>query len=276
MLRVHPICVCFLLLITIACLPLTAQEVQEANDQAEQRKARMETMKQIMSKVQVFVLLEEGEEELKRSDQAVTHYRDDTRDYEDGTLWAFTRNGRPLVLTTCYTRDVNRNVWTHATTSLTDRPMRCTQNGLPIWTPLTAGVRFKPLPDGPDIATKATSRQQQIRQLARRFKAWQFWNPDNQRSDLRRQPRPIMEYADPSADIVAGAAFLFTHGINPELVLLIEAAGEPEPKWRYSFAKIGSAEFHATLDDAEVYQSDRAPGVVGRLFDPYFMFFSRM
>lgn len=271
---------CIFIALYVACAATagSAEDEDQASSESQARKQRQEVMRVVMSKVRVFEKLNDKEVELDRGDQAITHYSDSTRDYEDGTLWAFTRNGRPLALTTCYTRDVNTGRWIHATTSLSTNPLRCTQNDAVIWTPRTAGITFAPLPDAPDApdaATGATRLSQQIRQVARRFEAWQFWDPDNQRYELRRQARPAIEYTDKSTGVAAGAVFLFTHGVNPELVLLIEAVGQEKPTWRYAFAKIGAAEFHATLDGREVYESDRAPGVVGRWTDPYFMFFSR-
>lgn len=265
-----------LTLLLVCCPNASAQDnAAEDNSEKKEREQRMEVMKAVMRKVRVFEKLNGEEVELKRSDRAVTHYSDNTRDYEDGTLWAFTRDGRPLALTTCYTTNINSGKWIHATTSLSANPLRCTQDHVDIWSPEKSGVTFQPLPDAPDVSGNDARLRGQARQLAQRFQAWQFWDPDNQRYELRLQARPVIEYTDPSSNVAAGAAFLFTHGVNPELVLLVEAVKEKEPGWQYAFAKIGSAEFHATLDDREVYSSDRAPGVIGRPTDPYCMFFSR-
>ena len=61
--------------------------------------------------------------------------------------------------------------------------------------------------------------------------------------------------------IVVGSLFLFTRGIAPELLVVIEVAEHDSGlNWRYGFAKLGSAEFHASLDGEELYFSNRAPG----------------
>lgn len=263
-----------LLFLSIANV-LAQDNAAEENGEKKEHEQCMEVMKTVMSRVRVFEKLNGEEVELKRSDRAITHYSDNTRDYEDGTLWAFTRDGRPLALTTCYTTNINSGKWIHATTSLSSNPLRCTQDVVDIWSPEQSGVTFRPLPDVPEVSANDDRLRRQARQLAQRFQAWQFWDPNNQRYELRLQARPVIEYSDPSSDVAAGATFLFTHGVNPELVLLVEAVNGKEPGWQYAFAKIGSAEFHATLDDREVYSSNRAPGVIGRPTDPYFMFFSR-
>jgi hypothetical protein len=134
-------------------------------------------------------------------------------------------------------------------------------------------VEYRSLPDARPPDSTSTRRRLQLRQVARRFKAHQFWKPDNQRFELRLSPRPVMVYSDESAGVLDGGVFLFTYGVSPALVLVVEAVGgEKTASWRYAIAKNGSAEFHVSLDDEEVYQSPRALGVVGRSVDPYFLF----
>lgn len=98
-----------------------------------------------------------------------------------------------------------------------------------------------------------------MRQLATRFTAHQFWDPDNQRSELRLLPHPAHRYQDPAAGLLDGALFLFCHSTNAELILLIEATkqGHAAPAWRYALARLGHAEFHALLDGREVWQAGR-------------------
>jgi hypothetical protein len=62
--------------------------------------------------------------ELKRGEKPVTHFNDNVRQYEDGTLWAFTRNSRPVGLMTCYTNDSRTRRWWHAVASLSTNPLR--------------------------------------------------------------------------------------------------------------------------------------------------------
>ena len=71
-----------------------------------------------------------------------------------------------------------------------------------------------------------------------------------------------------------GAAFVLAHGTNPEVIQLIEARGGSgrATEWRYSLARMGSAEFHVELDGAEVWSRPRTPGVVGFPTDPYWLF----
>ena len=63
-------------------------------------------------------------------------------------------------------------------------------------------------------------------------------------------PRPIDRYADPAKEQVDGAIFVFAHGTNPEVMVLIEAQGT-SPKtasWRYAVAPLTVALFDVRLD----------------------------
>jgi hypothetical protein len=138
------------------------------------------------------------------------------------------------------------------------------------------GVKFRSFTNSPEVATTERARLLQMRSLARRFTAHQFWDPNNQRFELRLLARPVHQYRDPESGLLDGAIFIFTHGTNPELLLLIEALqSRSSASWQYALVRIGSAEFHAELDGQEVWQEPRAPGVIGRPTDPYCMFRSR-
>ena len=274
--RTHP--VCCLIVLAAAC-GAHAQEVKKAADEkaadekAAARQQRLDVMKSLVKQIQVFESRDGEMVELQRSPDPVTRFNDNAREYKDGTLWAFGRGGRPRSLMTCFTNDQDGVVWWHANISLSSSRLRCTQSGQVTWSPLVGGLKLQELPKGPTPAATSVQRRQQIRNISRRFAAWQFWDPNNQRFDLRRLARPVLQYRDKEAGVVEGALFLFTHGVNPELVLLIELKQEDgKLSWQYAVSKIGSAEFHATLDDREVYQSGRAPSVVGLPFSTYHMF----
>ncbi len=110
-----------------------------------------------------------------------------------------------------------------------------------------------------------------MKELADRFTAHQFWDPNNQRSELRLLPQPAHRYQDSAAGLLDGALFLFCHSTNAELILLIEAArqNDAEPAWRYALARLGHAKFHALLDGREVWQAARVQ--VPAASDPYYL-----
>ena len=238
-----------------------------------EHKRRMATMSKLIGEIRIFEQFDGREVELERSAMPVTHFKDDVRGFMDGTLWAFTRNGRPIALIKCSTKDSNSQLWWHTCASLSTNPLRCERANRTVWMPQEPGVEYHDLRPASPPASTSTRRRLQIRQLARRFSAHQFWNPDNQRFELRLSPRPILVYSDESNGVVDGGVFIFTHGVTPALALIIEAVGDKtDMSWRYAVAKQGSAEFGVLLDDEQVYQSPRALGVTGRSMDPYFLF----
>jgi hypothetical protein len=113
-----------------------------------------------------------------------------------------------------------------------------------------------------------------MKEIARRFTAHEFWDPDNSRFELRLLVQPVHRYRDERLGILDGAAFVLAHGTNPEAILLVEAHRAQPTQWRYSLARLGSAELHAELDGREVWKRERTPGVVGSPTDPYWLFVS--
>ena len=248
-------------------------QAPEAEDVEAQRTARMDAMRDIMGRIEIYDSRDGKQRKLKMVERPLTHHNDASRRYQDGTTWAYGDQGRPVALITCQTSDAKSGQWWNAATSLSDQTFRAERSGGRFWSPSKAGVEFKPVPNSPKPADSVRRRLIQMRQIARRFTAHQFWDPNNQRYQLRMLPQPMYRYSDPDRGQVDGTIFVFSYNINPEMVLVIEAvAGQTEPTWKYALAKLGSAEFHAHLDGAEVWKEPRAPGVRGRPNDPYYLF----
>ncbi|AMV20845.1 hypothetical protein [Planctomyces sp. SH-PL14] len=213
---------------------------------------------------------------LDRIEKPLITYGDPVRQNDNGTLWAWGRAGRPKCFLELYQSDENRGFWIHAV-SLTSTDLVEMRAPLsPRWTPKAAA--FKPAPiTGPPIGDSERVRLRQMKEIAGRLKAHEFWDPDNSRYELRLLIQPVHRYADPAAGILDGTVFVFAHGTNPEILVLIEATG-PEPAsatWKLAAARMGSAELHLSLGDEEVWSAPRTPNVVGRPEDPYWLFLSR-
>ena len=128
------------------------------------------------------------------------------------------------------------------------------------WEPTEPGLVPQKSPKAPAVAGEANRRLQQMRELARSFKAHEFYAPwppyVPDRYELRLLPQPILRYDDPDAGLIDGAVFLLVYGRNPEIVLTIEAnrAEGSEPTWTYSLGRMSSAELYVNLDDREVWK----------------------
>ncbi len=249
------------------------QSTEPDENNAAARKARLELMTKMMDQTSIFV--GEDRKEVMRIKTPLMRHNDASRNYKDGTLWAFGEQGRPKVMMILQPDSSVTDRWWHSATSLCEQPVEGKVSGRQVWATEEAGLQFEDLKDAAPPKKSRVLRLAQMRKIASRFKAHQFWEPDNQRFQLRLLRQPVHRYEDPKAGIIDGAILGFMVNVHPELLLVLEATGDDRAsKWRYAFVKIGSAEFHGLLDGKEVYKSDRAIGVLGRPSDSYRMFAS--
>jgi hypothetical protein len=140
------------------------------------------------------------------------------------------------------------------------------------WQPTQPAFEQKTLEDVVEPQDKTVARKRQIKALATKFSACEYFLPGHTRHELRLLPHPLYEYEDESANILDGALFAFVHGgSNPEAILLIEAIGSETkpPVWRFGFVRLSHAELHAEFDGKEVWTQRRVEGMQ-RTTSPYF------
>jgi len=201
-------------------------------------------------------------------------FGDPSRRHTNGTLWAFGKSGRPVAFLELFQGLEANSQWCHAVTLTGTDQVRLNTPVDTFWEPKKTQIEPQLIPDAPVPAGKESLRLRQLKQLSRRFMAHEFWDPDNSRFELRLLVQPIHRYQSPTLKIHDAAVFVMANGTNPEIVILIEALGDtlPNSRWHYSFAPMGSAEFHVELDGKPVWKRDRAPGVIGAPNDPYWLF----
>ncbi len=208
-------------------------------------------------------------------DRPLLTYGDSARANENGTLWAFGKSGRPAAFLELFHRTGGKT-WTHAVTLTSGQLVVMTTSLHARWAPEKIQIEPTRLPGASPPHAKQAMRTRQMKELARRFTAHEFWNPENSRFELRLLVQPVHRYSDAKTGLHDGAVFILAHGTNPEVILLIEALGErlETARWHYSLARVGSAELHVELDGKEVWKRERTPGVVGKSSDPYWLFLS--
>ena len=195
--------------------------------------------------------------------EPIYRFDDPARAFGDGTIWGFGRSGRPAAIFCVslakWSRD--RPIWLHEFTSLADGPVKAASqhpSGPWAWNTREPGVAFQPIAGAPRPAETAARRLGQMKELTRRFKAFEQEHPERNdpadRFELRLLPQPIHRYRDPDQGVVDGALFLLSYGRNPEIALVIEARrdGESDPMWAYSLARIAGARLRVSIDDREV------------------------
>ncbi|HEV3338759.1 MAG TPA: hypothetical protein VG125_00335 [Pirellulales bacterium] len=208
--------------------------------------------------------------------QPLLSFGDSARVHNNGTLWAWGKQGRPVAFLELFQQPQQNGRWIHAVT------LAGTANvtlDIPLtgrWQPKTTTFEPAALDGSATPAAKEPARLRQLKDAARRFTAHEFWDPNRSRYELRLLVQPVHRYADPTAGVQDGAVFVFAHGTNPECLLLIDAAGESleSARWSYALVRSGDAELHVELDGREVWKCDRAAHVGDVRSSPYWVFLS--
>jgi hypothetical protein len=228
-------------------------------------------MKALAEKVQVTPADQPDAKALPLIADALYRYDDPTREMNDGSLWAYGRTGRHALLLTLakYRHPDGARSWIIEWNSLSDQ--KITAKGLAFpFTPNKPGLEFKAIAGVPAPDKNPTIRTRQIRDLAHRFTGFEYFSDSPY--ELRLLPHPVHRYSNPDQGIVDGGLFLFTHGGNPEVVLVLEArqAGGEEA-WSYAFSRIAYAELRIKLDDEEVWKVAQLKGNEIGPTDPYWL-----
>jgi hypothetical protein len=184
---------------------------------------------------------------------ALHRWNDPTREFSDGTLWVWRSTGRPIAALAI---ELYPEKWALEFVSLSNELVEAADDQVR-WTPRTAGVTFREIPDAPAPAAGEAERLRQMRDLLKRFSAREFWDVTSQHYALRLLAHPIDRYADADAGLVDGAIFMFANGTNPEVLLLIEARrqGNGPMSWSYAAAPLTTAAPTLRLDRTDVWTS---------------------
>lgn len=254
----------------LAVLPGTVRAQETEQQKAEEEKARLAVAVEHMKSF-VARLAGDDDKELELKEQPVLTFGDSTRGNQNGSLWVLGTKGRPQAFIELF-KQAEVADWTH-TATLTGKDriiVKTPRSGQ--WKPEKSQIEPAAIADAPIPEAKKAARLRQIRELARRFTAHEFWNPNNSRFELRLLAQPIHRYSDEKQELVDGAAFVLANGTNPEVILLIEALGKDTKaaRWHYSLARAGSAELHVELDGKEVWKCPRS---FGNANDVYFLFY---
>ncbi len=214
---------------------------------------------------------------LKLSERALLTFGDAARDHEAGTLWVWSSGGRPVAMMELFRATGDDKLWLHALTMTSPKLVRMKANSGAMWSPKKSDFAPKALPGELGVGDKPAMRLRQMKDLARRFTAHEFWDPNNSRFELRLLTQPVHRYVDVENNVLDGAVFVFAHGTNPEVLMLLEAVGADAAtaQWQYSFARSGSAEMHVELDGKQVWLRERPPGITGTPNDSYWLFSAR-
>jgi hypothetical protein len=237
---------------------------EKARLQAAQRHVRQLDLRRVDADSQLIELI----------DHPLLSFGDPARMHQRGSFWGWQPTGRPAAFLELWQNADQPELWRHSITLSSSERVSLDAAMAGRWTPPQTPLETPAISDGPAPAKDESGRLRQLRELARRFTAHEFWDPDNSRFELRLLAQPVHRYSEPAGGIQDGAVFILAHDTNPEIVLLIEAHGESAASshWHYTLVPTSSAEVHVELDGKEVWHRPRAPGIVGGPTQSYWLF----
>ncbi|HLJ10391.1 MAG TPA: hypothetical protein VKU82_04345 [Planctomycetaceae bacterium] len=206
------------------------------------------------------IKLQGRQDKLTLRDEPLLHWGNPARTGEDGAVFVWMLDGRPEVIGSVFTyRLPNAIRRKHEYHSLAAGPLTAEYRGARVWSPKTAGVTFRPIPDAPAPAETPRLRLTQMKNMARDFSA-RMVDLEGQQSDLRLIPQPLIRYEPKDKSILDGALFSFSIGTDPEVILLIEAreAGD-RLAWHYAFARFHYVNLTVNYKDSEVWHAKALP-----------------
>lgn len=209
-----------------------------------------------------------AEEPSKPITHPLFRYDDQARHIAEGGIWAW-GVGRPVAMIKSWRNADGRRTRAF---SLTSEEL-ATAYGPQArdWRPQVVQVEPKPLPGAPPPDRNEINRLRQLKEQARRFSAYEMWDPGNSRFEMRLLVQPVHRYHEERRQIIDGAVFLLAVDNNPQILLLIEmlASETNGSNAQYLLARVSSAELHVSLDGQEIWTKGRTPGIVGKPVDPY-------
>ncbi|MDR3636299.1 MAG: hypothetical protein P4L84_21025 [Isosphaeraceae bacterium] len=236
---------------------------------ADERAARSQEMKELVMPLRASKVENGGRVPGELSREPLLRWSDPTRENSDGSLWAFGISGRPIAIVAVefYPNHRLGEAWAHEFVSLSTGPIEVdggtgfevtgvrssSTPGHFLWTPKEPGVTFRDIPDASSPGTTEAKRLRQMKELAERFSATEYYEAIKQTYSLRLSPHPIHRYHDAAAGVVDGAIFEVAHGTNPEVLLLIEAQARDTTAWCWAAARFSSAELTLSLDRKPVW-----------------------
>lgn len=160
----------------------------------------------------------------------------------NGLVYVWTHEGRVEVVGTIFSYlqrgDRTKRQLVHSFHTLSLDPVTARLNGTVFWSPLSAGVEVKPIPDAPPPAESRTLRRSQMRTLSRQFTASIEPQEEGAGRSLRLVAGPLHRYRQASDAVLDGALFTFVMGTDPEVMLLIEARRiNDQFAWHYAAAR---------------------------------------
>ncbi len=175
----------------------------------------------------------------KRLPDPVLRWWQPVRGGDDGALYLWIREGRPVAAITFFTfklPDGDRFI-VHESHSFTSDPLRAIWRNNDVWNPSVPGLTFKPVPESPSPAETPAARLRQMQAIVREFSAHTI-DDKNSKWPLRPLNTPLYRFEGTNGPSRDGALFALAQGTDPEAFLVLDCRGEgKEARWEYGAAR---------------------------------------
>lgn len=235
----------------------------------------LEAVERMVRAIKVYKVADGARAQLKLQKGPLLLHLDTPFGYSDGTMWVWGGQGRPHAVLTLSI--VGKRTWIHEFTSLSTNGVEADTGRGPKWSPKKPGWNPQPFPSAPVPAKTDRARLRQMKELARRFTAFEYYTElyhPGQRYQLRLMTQPVYRYAKPGGGSLDGAFFVIAKGTNPEVLLVIElqAPGSTAASWRYNCSRVTVAGLSLMLDGKEVWKRDARHVQSTKTSDPYWIY----
>lgn len=180
-------------------------------------------------------------------------FSDPVRNVSDATLWRIGEKGRPPAI---MVTEVYQGRHIQFEFIAVDRHPKSVAVDDWAWEPKETEFKWIEIPGNAEVSQEQRIRRRRLTFLTRSFDASETML-DGQVILLRLMPQPILRYDDPERGIAEGAVYCFSHGTNPEILMLVEAQAEPdvpnEYRWMAGFARMGAADLNVEYAGADFW-----------------------
>ncbi|MDR3636285.1 MAG: hypothetical protein P4L84_20955 [Isosphaeraceae bacterium] len=194
--------------------------------------------------------------------EPVLRWSQPVRGGDDGALYLWLREGRPVAAVTFFTfkwPDGKRAI-VHERHSLRLGTVEAEWRGREVWHTTKPGVTYEPVPSAAKPAATASARMRQMHEITRDFTARTVDDKDKD-WPLRLLPKPLYRFEGSTHDSLDGALFALAQGTDPEAFLILDARGSAEARrWEYAVARFTDRKVVVQYKDREVYAGRNTVG----------------
>jgi hypothetical protein len=197
--------------------------------------------------------------ELELKKQPVFEWINPARNWTQGVVFIWVRDGRPAALACIFSHPHQKlpgRQIVHELHALDPEKLVVKREEYNQWKPQAALARTE-FADAAAPAAAQGARLVQMRRLAQEFGGYEV-DRDGKRWELRLLPAPLYRYPTSKTGVVDGALFalMSNAGTDPEVLLVIEAREEgAKLRWEYACGRFSDWELHVQRKDKEVYSS---------------------